>query len=226
MNEYVLLSGGADSATLLADRVGGVGAGSVVALTLDYGQINGAELECATWQAERYGVKHEIIDIKSVFAGIENPLLGHGEIPAAPYSVQFGVTQNGKIATYLPNRNMILLSIAAARALANNASVVCTAIHKADSDVTYPDCGQQFAQNMEKALRTQGIELFAPWVRNHKVEIIRTGVALGVDYAHTASCYHGTACGKCGACLLRRDAMKQAGVTERDAIRGYMRADG
>ena len=120
--------------------------------------------------------------------------------------------------TVVPNRNMIMLSLAAARAIAVGADGVAYAAHSGDHAI-YPDCRPEFADAVAAALRIchyTPIELERPFVDMTKADIVRLGAELGVDFSKTWSCYKGGEkhCGKCGTCVERREAFRLAGVPD------------
>lgn len=222
----VLLSGGLDSTVLLHKVCKAVGSKRVRALTLDYGQLHAKEIECAQWQAETCGVPWKLLDIKSVFDGIYTPLLGVGEIPDKTYKEQLD-EKEGRVTTYVPNRNMILLSIAAAHAMASQLELIANqplqvayAAHMDDAERgAYPDCTPLFYARMDHVLKTQGVALYAPFIEEKftKSQIVGLGLDLGVNFAHTWSCYRGEdkACGHCGTCVSENSLILMEDLTQK-----------
>lgn len=135
------------------------------------------------------------------------------------------VESEGIPVTYVPARNTIFLSIAMGWAEVISAQAIFLGVNAVDYS-GYPDCRPEFVQayqNManlatQQAIQGSGIEIITPLINSTKAEIIRTGTALGVDYAQTISCYQATeaglACGKCDSCRLRVAGFKQAGIKD------------
>jgi 7-cyano-7-deazaguanine synthase len=212
----VLLSGGLDSATVLADaRAGGW---RCHALSFDYGQRHRAELQAARGVALAIGVvEHRIVAIDLATLGgsaltdaaIAVPEAGGEEIPV----------------TYVPARNTVFLAVALGYAEVIGAADIFIGVNAVDYS-GYPDCRPAFIEAFERlanvAIQT-GIEgrqfhVHAPLMRMSKADIIRRGMALGVDYALTVSCYQaddeGRACGHCDACVLRRRGFRAANIPD------------
>jgi 7-cyano-7-deazaguanine synthase len=191
---------------------------------MNYGQLHRKEIECAQWQAAHYGATWKKLAIGNVFEDIASPLLGSGEIPDKSYAEQLD-EKEGRVTTYVPNRNMILLSIAAAHAMSLGISTVSYAAHMDDAERgAYPDCTPEFLARMSAVLRTQAIELYAPFLGRltadseipRKADVVRLGIELGVDFSHTWSCYKGgeKPCGVCGTCRDRIAAFKANGMED------------
>jgi 7-cyano-7-deazaguanine synthase len=212
----VLLSGGLDSATVLAiARDEGY---ACHALSLDYGQRHTAELAAAARVAESLGaVEHRVIRLGlGEFGG--SALTDAGiAVPEAP--------TEGIPVTYVPARNTVMLALALAWAEVLGARDIFIGVNAIDYS-GYPDCRPAFIEAFERManLATKaGVEgaqlrIHAPLQYLSKAEIIRRGHALGVDYAQTVSCYQadaaGRACGRCDACRLRREGFLAAGVPD------------
>ncbi|MGE5546901.1 MAG: 7-cyano-7-deazaguanine synthase QueC [Solirubrobacterales bacterium] len=213
----VLLSGGLDSATVLAiAREQGF---DCAALSFRYGQRHLAELDCARRVAAHGGaLQHRIVDIDlRAFGG--SALTADIAVPKdrdeAAMSAEIPVT-------YVPARNTIMLSFALAYAEVLGASDIFIGVNAVDYS-GYPDCRPEYVAAFERManLATKaGVEgnkltLHAPLISLTKAEIIRRGLALGVDYALTSSCYdptpEGEACGRCDACRLRLKGFAEAG---------------
>ena len=217
----VLLSGGVDSATAAAliARDGF----ALYALSFAYGQRHAAELDAARRVARALGVvRHEILTIDlRAFGG--SALTADIAVPKDRTPSQMG----GDIpVTYVPARNTIFLAFALAWAEVLTASDVVIGVNVLDAS-GYPDCRPEFVEAFERlaALATRaGVEgrhalrIRTPLIRLTKAEIIRAGVAAGVDYALTLSCYDpspdGAACGRCDACALRRKGFVEAVVPD------------
>ena len=212
----ILLSGGLDSATVLAlARAQGL---TCYTLSFDYGQRHRAELEAAVRVSRHLGAReHRVMEIPiGAFGGsaltdadIDVPEDGGDGIPV----------------TYVPARNTVFLSLALAWAEVLSADSIFIGVNAVDYS-GYPDCRPEFIETFQSlaALATkQGVEgrpvtIEAPLVALTKAEIIRQGMAAGVDYAQTVSCYRadeqGRACGHCDACRLRRQGFIDAGVED------------
>ncbi|MEO5753086.1 MAG: 7-cyano-7-deazaguanine synthase QueC [Chthoniobacterales bacterium] len=216
----VLLSGGLDSATVLAlCRAEGYEA---YALSFRYGQRHARELESATRIAQSLGAtEHRIAEIDlRAFGG--SALTGQEKIPLNRSTEEMA---QGIPITYVPARNTIFLSYALAWAEVLGASDIFIGANSVDYS-GYPDCRPEFIRAFEQLanLATRaGVEgarfkIHAPLIALSKAEIIQRGVSLGVDYALTHSCYdpdtEGRACGKCDSCQLRLKGFREAGLTD------------
>jgi 7-cyano-7-deazaguanine synthase len=215
----VLLSGGLDSATclVLAQQQGR----EVCALTVDYGQRHRLEIDRARALGRARGVRdHRVIHLDlRAFGG--SALTSSVEVPK-----DRPLDQPEIPVTYVPARNAILLSLGLALAETVRAAEVHIGVTEVDGS-GYPDCRPEFIaafQTMaDRATRaavaeSRPIRICAPLIHWGKAEIIRAGVALGLDYGLTHSCYDpapdGLACGRCDACRLRRRGFEQAGVRD------------
>lgn len=215
MKAVVLLSGGIDSTTCLADYVETYGADQVLALTLFYGQKHAKELECAKAVAEHYGVQHIVQDLAQVFAFSDSALLSSSneEIPEGSYADE-STKENGLSKTYVPFRNGLFLSYAAALAFSLGASYVVYGAHSDDSvGSAYPDCSPEFYSYMNKAVYEgtgKKVRLAAPLLSTPKYDVVHAGLQLKAPYHLTWSCYKGDdkACGKCATCVDRRRAFQ------------------
>jgi len=196
----LILSGGIDSSTLLFYLINR--GYDVHALTFHYGQRHAKEIEYAkkiTDYAKRVGkVEHKIVDISSIHDLIAaGALTGNNDVPRTFY------TEETQKATIVPNRNMILLSIAAGYAVKIGAGEVFYAAHKSDYSI-YPDCRKEFVKAIDAAVYLANlwtpVEIKAPFVDMTKAEIVSLGLKLGVPYQLTWSCYEGDErpCLSCG----------------------------
>ena len=215
----ILLSGGLDSTTLLFYVKHQLNAESIHALSFDYGQKHSRELEAARWQADKAGVHgHTIIDI-SFFKGlVSNASALTDEHVPVPSLAELDSAQRNQPPTYVPNRNMVLLSLAAAHAEANDSTDVFYGAQLQD-EYGYWDCTPEFLQNMNKVFslnRRKAVVLHAPFMNMNKAGVLKQGLALGVDYSHTWSCYRGESspCGTCPTCVERAKAFSEIGVTD------------
>lgn len=220
----VLLSGGLDSATVLAiARDQGF---DVTALSFDYGQRHKIELEAAKVLAEKYAVeRHVVIDIDlRVFGG--SALTDDIDVPKHRSEKKMS---DSIPVTYVPARNTVFLSYALALAETSEANDIFVGVNALDYS-GYPDCRPEYIDAFETLMNLatkKGVEgerpfsLHAPLIDMTKAAIIREGTALGVDYAMTMSCYDpvpdgnaGIHCGACDACLLRQRGFREAGVPD------------
>jgi len=215
-NAVVLLSGGMDSATVLA--IARAAGHDCYALSFRYGQRHGAELDAAIRIANKLGAReHRIIDLD--LTGIGGSALTDRaiDVPETP--------GEGIPVTYVPARNTVFLSIAVAWAEVLEAADIYIGVNAVDYS-GYPDCRPGFIEAFETManLATKaGVEghplrIQTPLIDLSKAEIIRRGVELGIDYRDTVSCYQadeqGRACGKCDACRLRRAGFEAAGLPD------------
>ena len=224
MKALVLSSGGVDSTTCVALAVDRHGEENVITASLYYGQKHDKELECARRIAEYYGVLHIEEDISNImkYAGSVCTLVkGGGEISHESYAKQ--IEKNGRVSTYVPFRNGLLLSIAASYAdslFPDEDVLIYYGAHADDAaGEAYADCSPEFVDAMHTAINigTYGkISVLSPFVHLHKSDIVKTGLQLKVPYDLTWSCYRGgeKACGKCATCLDRKKAFELAGSVD------------
>ena len=212
----VLVSGGLDSATVLA--IANHEGYACHAMSFDYGQRHGVELDAAKRLADSLGaVAHRVINVDlAAFGGSALTDFAHA-VPESP-------TQGIPI-TYVPARNTVFLALALAYAETLAASHLFIGVNAIDYS-GYPDCRPAFIRAFEELARlatkmgVEGgrIEVHTPLIDLTKAEIIRRGRELGVDYAATVSCYQpdteGRACGRCDSCRIRRDGFAAAGIPD------------
>ncbi|MGH8611303.1 MAG: 7-cyano-7-deazaguanine synthase QueC [Gammaproteobacteria bacterium] len=211
-----LVSGGLDSATCLAlAKHQGF---DCYALSFNYGQRHGAELEAARRVAAAIGVvRHKIIFID---------LRQFGGSALTDDAIQIPLTPSENIpVTYVPARNTIFLSYALAWAEVTECYDIFIGVNAVDYS-GYPDCRPEYIQAYQAMARLAtkaGVEgrpvrLHTPLIHLTKAEIVKKGVELGIDYGLTVSCYQadaqGRACGVCEACRLRAEGFKAAGVAD------------
>jgi 7-cyano-7-deazaguanine synthase len=218
----VLLSGGMDSATAAAiarDR-----GFEVHALSVHYGQRHAHELAAARRVAEQLGLRrHVVVDVD--LRGIGGSALT-GEVPVPKDTPLEAIGRGGIPATYVPARNTIFLSLALGWAEVLGAADIFIGANALDYS-GYPDCRPEYLEAFERVanLATRAaveggarLRVHAPLLALTKREIVAAGLALGVDYALTHTCYDpapdGAACGRCEACLLRRRGFEEAGVAD------------
>ena len=203
-DSIIIVSGGVDSVTLMheyADRI-------ALAVTFDYGpNHNAREIECARWQCARLGIEHLVIPLEFMGEYFHSSLLdGAGAIPEGRYD------DASMRSTVVPFRNGIMLAVAAGLAESRGLAYVMIANHGGDHAI-YPDCRPGFIGAMSKAISEgtyDGVAILAPYTNITKAEIVAHGARLGVDYAHTYSCYRGAEqhCGTCGTCTERKEAFE------------------
>lgn len=206
----IVVSGGMDSITLLNEYKDEI----AMAVTYNYGS-NHAEKEIgfARLHCERLGIKHLIIPLEFMHRYFKSSLLeGADAIPEGHYA-----DENMK-STVVPFRNGIMLSIACGLAESNGLHRVMIANHSGDHAI-YPDCRMEFVEAMSCAMKKgtyEGVEIFAPYTNISKTEIAKRGKAIGLNYAETWSCYKGgdKHCGKCGTCVERKEALRDAGIDD------------
>ena len=215
----VLLSGGMDSAVLLSYVVKTLGHGPVHALSFDYGQRHRRELECARWQADALGAaEYRLIELGFVSGLVEGGttlVSGGGEVPDLS---DLSESELDQPPTYVPNRNMMLLSVAVAYAEARGIPDVFYGA-QAHGEYGYWDCTQSFIERLNQVLelnRRDRVTVHAPFVDKKKFELVPLGIKLGVDFSRTWSCYRGgeTACGTCPTCVERLKAFREAGASD------------
>ena len=203
----VVLSGGMDSTTLLYDIKNQRNA--VYALSFDYGQKHKKELNMAIETCEALNLPHIILDL-SILNNIAPSSLTRDdwEVPEGHYE-----DENMK-ETVVPNRNMVMLSLATSYAISIGAEELFYGAHSGDHDI-YPDCRKEFVEQLGKAISMcdwNKIELKAPYIDLDKGDIIIKCKELNVDYSKSWTCYKGKekACGKCGSCVERLEAFEKA----------------
>ncbi|MFA6241001.1 MAG: 7-cyano-7-deazaguanine synthase QueC [Candidatus Hydrogenedentales bacterium] len=215
----ILLSGGLDSSVLLFHVTRDLGRRPVYALSFEYGQRHSKELECAKWQADAAEVEqHRIVDL-SFLGGLvrgTSALVRGGQ--AVPDLKDLSASDLEQPPTYVPNRNMILLSVAAAFAESCGAFDVFYGAQALD-EYGYWDCTTDFLNRINSTLalnRRKPVTIHAPFIRSKKVDSVRLGATLGVNFAYTWSCYRGfdKACGTCPTCVERMNAFREAGLKD------------
>lgn len=207
----VIYSGGMDSFTVLNRAL--KDGKQVFALSFDYGQKHVKELKYAAGVCEELGIAHKIIDISAI-----NELIGGSsltdniDIPEGHYE------EDSMKSTVVPNRNMILLSMAVGYAVSLDAAQVYYGAHSGDHAI-YPDCRPEFVEKMNDVCQIanyQPVEIHSPYLKQSKIDILTDGLSMNLDYSKSWTCYNGRekACGKCGACQERLEAFEKNGVTD------------
>lgn len=226
MKAFVLNSGGVDSTTCVGIAVDKYGKDNVITASLYYGQKHDKELECARRVAQFYGVGHIEEDISNVMKYAKDVctlMKGGDNIEHKSYVEQVAENGEGRVATYVPFRNGLFLSIAAAYADALFPGEEVQIYYGAHADdaagQAYADCSPEFAAAMNEAINigTYGkISIERPLINMNKAEVVKTGLSLGVPYELTWSCYEGgeKACGTCGTCIDRLNAFHSNGVKD------------
>lgn len=218
----IITSGGLDSTTLVYDAYDQ--SFNPELISFDYGQRHSKELEHAASISGRLGFHHDIIDLTGLthlLAASGSSLVSDTAVPEGHYA------EDTMKATVVPNRNMIMLSIAAGIAVARGACGVATAVHAGDHFI-YPDCRPEFIQVTNEAIvrGNLGFSSFdtffdgdewasaikAPYLRKTKTDIAYRAIELNVPIEDTWSCYKGgdIHCGKCGTCVERLEAIHDA----------------
>lgn len=222
MKALVLTSGGVDSTTCLGMAVDKYGKENVVALSMSYGQKHTKEIESAKAVAAYYGLELYSIDLAKIFQYSNCSLLAHSkeEIPKESYARQLDKTDGTPVSTYVPFRNGLFLSTAASFALSMDCNVIYYGAHSDDAaGSAYPDCSDAFNKAMNEAIYEgsgKQLHIEAPFIEMSKADVVRTGLALGVPYHLTWSCYEGgdEPCGVCGTCIDRQEAFKRNGIID------------
>ena len=211
----VLLSGGMDSATVLA--IARSEGHECHCLTVDYGQRHRAELAAAGRVARSLAAsEHRVVDLD---------LTGFGGSALTDASIEVPTRgpESGIPLTYVPARNTIFLSLALALAEVTGSDAIFTGANAVDYS-GYPDCRPEYLAAFEalanlatrRAVEGEPVAIKAPIVHMSKADIVRRGHDLGVDFSLTVSCYNadpqGRACGRCEACRLRREGFREAGI--------------
>ena len=202
----IVYSGGMDSTTMLYDYRERI----ALAVSFHYGsKHNDKELAFAKLHCERLGIPHLIIPLAFIKEHFQSSLLSGAEaIPEGNYD------EENMRSTVVPFRNGIMLAIAAGLAENEKLSYIMLANHSGDHAI-YPDCRPEFVDAMDKAVCAgtwNGVKLLTPYTHLTKGEIAKRGIALGINYDETWSCYKGgdKPCGVCGTCREREEALRFA----------------
>jgi 7-cyano-7-deazaguanine synthase len=217
MRAVVLLSGGVDSATVLA--IAKHEARICHAISFTYGQRHEIELAAARRVAQSLGVEEHVV------YSLDLRLFGASALTSDIAVPKDAVGAPGIPVTYVPARNSIFLSLALGFAESRAVQEIWIGVNALDYS-GYPDCRPEFIDAFQQVIlkgTRSGIEkheprLIAPLIQMTKAQIISRGVELGVDYSLTHSCYDpdadGRACGHCDSCILRRRGFEEAGVPD------------
>lgn len=214
-----VLSGGLDSTALVYDAIDS-GIDVVAAVSFNYGQRHKKEILYARDTCAKLGIPHIVIDLwasglTDALSDSASSLISETEVPEGHYA------EDNMKATVVPNRNMIMLSIAGGIAVAKKAQFVLTGVHAGDHFI-YPDCRPEFIEAASTALRVgnagfgdlAAMPIYAPYMYMTKADIATRAIALNIPLDETWSCYKGgdNHCGKCGTCVERLEAIEEAAI--------------
>lgn len=207
----VIFSGGMDSFTVLNLAV--TQGLEVYALSFDYGQRHKKELDYASRACAELNVHHKIVDISAI-----NQLIGGSSLTSDIEVAEGHYAEESMKSTVVPNRNMILLSMAVGYAVSLEATQVFYGAHSGDHAI-YPDCRPEFVHKMNDVCAIanyEAVEIVTPYLDVSKIDILTAGLKMGLDYGKTWTCYNGRekACGKCGACQERLEAFENNNVKD------------
>ena len=222
MKALVLFSGGLDSSVCLGLAVKEYGADEVLALSIYYGQKHKKEMEASDAVAKHYGVKRLTLDLGEIFKDSNCTLLENSgeEIPHEEYAKQLEKTGGAPVNTYVPFRNGLFLSSAAAIALSHGCSVIYYGAHADDAaGNAYPDTSVAFNEAISQAIHIGSgdkLTVVAPFIDKTKAEVVAMGTKINVPFELTWSCYegHDKACGVCGTCRDRKEAFRLNGLED------------
>lgn len=207
----VIYSGGMDSFTLL--NLAKARGYQVHALSFNYGQRHVKELDYARAVCASLAIPHKVVDIRAMSEVMEGSALTSDiDVPEGDYA------ESNMKATVVPNRNMILLSLATGYAVTVGASAVWYGAHGGDHAI-YPDCRPEFVQKMDAVCRVANYEpvgIDAPFMAMNKGDILAEGLKLHLDYGQAWTCYNGRekACGRCSSCVERLEAFALHGLSD------------
>ncbi|WP_406663602.1 7-cyano-7-deazaguanine synthase QueC [Gallaecimonas sp. GXIMD1310] len=210
-NAVVIYSGGMDSYTVLHQAL--ADGMTVHALSFNYGQRHVKELDVARRVTTALGIAHDVVDISAIQGLISNSALtSDADMPHGHYA-EASMKQ-----TVVPNRNMILLSLAIGKAVSIGAGKVYYGAHGGDHAI-YPDCRPEFVaamNNVAGIANYEPVTIETPFLHASKGDILGVGLKLGLDYSQTWTCYEGgdAACGRCGACQERLEAFREYGLDD------------
>ena len=209
----VIYSGGLDSFTLLNKAI--LEGNYVEAISFDYGQKHFKELDFAKNVCSDNQINHKIVKLKLDDILSDSALVGEKAIPKGNYD------KEQMKQTVVPNRNMIMISIAASLAIKNNLNTLWYAAHAGDHEI-YPDCRPEFIESLAAVLEIcdyHKINFEAPFMNYTKTDIVAEGLRMKIDFSKTWTCYVGDKrpCLSCGSCLERKSAFELNNV--RDPLR-------
>ena len=209
----VIYSGGMDSFTVLHKAI--EEGKDVYPLTFNYGQRHSKEIDYAARVCQQLGIAHKVVDISAISTLMSGSSLttdSTEDIPEGHYE------EDSMKSTVVPNRNMVLLSMAIAYAVSIDANAVYYGAHSGDHAI-YPDCRPEFVHKMNEVSQIanyQPIDIVSPYITNNKIEILKDGLRMGLDYGLSWTCYNGRekACGHCGSCQERLEAFAENNLTD------------
>jgi 7-cyano-7-deazaguanine synthase len=209
----VLMSGGLDSTCLLYKAARET---NPIALLFNYGQRHSRELKMALYQCMHLDIPHKLLDISFLKDVIHTSSLLNTDLKVPDVKEVLGDPQP---ITYVPNRNMMFLSIATAVAESENASTVYYGAAEVDTHSGHWDCSLDFLDYMNKIIglnRRNKISIKAPFITYSKADIIKEGIDNKVNFIYTHTCYKGEdkACGKCASCSSRIQGFIEAGYKD------------
>ena len=222
MKALVLLSGGLDSSVCLSLAVKKYGKDEVMGLCVFYGQKHKKEISAAEKVAAFYGVSLQKLDLLQLFSESDCSLLeGSGkEIAHEDYSEQVKKAKGQPVDTYVPFRNGLFLSSAAAIALSHGCSEIYYGAHADDgAGSAYPDTSLEFNQSISEAIYLgsgKELSVIAPFIEKNKADVVAAEIEAGTPFEFTWSCYEGRnkACGLCGTCRDRLLAFSRNGIKD------------
>jgi 7-cyano-7-deazaguanine synthase len=203
-----VLSGGLDSTVVLYKLL--KLNHEVKCLSFNYGQRHKKELIMAGLTCKKLGIEHETIDLSCINSLLQgSSLTSNIEVPEGHYA------DSNMKNTVVPNRNMIMTSIAMGYAVSLDYDAISLGVHGGDHAI-YPDCRPEFIKalrNISRVANYKPIKIITPFLLVDKKEVVRQGLELGVDFNLTWTCYKGLAepCGKCGSCVEREEAFRLNG---------------
>ena len=213
----ILVSGGMDSVTLLHYAVKVLKIDEVYALSFNYGQRHSRELVEARWNCEKFSAvkEHRVLDLEFMREILQGSSSLVGDVIDVPDLDSIEEKDLDQPITYVPNRNMMLLSLAASYAESRD----CRQIYygaQAQDEYGYWDCTEEFLEKINNVFslnRRNSVEVLAPFVHKSKGDVVEIGLENGVDFSRTWTCYRGgeEPCKKCPSCVERELAFTQAG---------------
>lgn len=207
-------SGGLDSTVLLYHLRADPSIERVRCLSVNYGQRHSRELLAATEIARLAGVEHKIIDLRSV----QQLMLGSSQTDSAVEVPEGHYAQENMKLTVVPNRNMILMALAAAWAISTKSDYIAIGAHAGDHAI-YPDCREGFMQGMSATLSVcdyHPVQLWRPFIHWNKTQIATRGWDLRAPLHLSWTCYKGGEkhCGRCGSCSERKESFRDSHVKD------------
>lgn len=211
MKTILIYSGGLDSTVLLHKLI--KEGNEVKCLSINYGQKHKKEIDSAKYFCDKLHVNHEILNLSEIARLISSSALTSKiEVPEGHYAEESMKT------TVVPNRNMIMLSIAIGWAINEKFDSVAYAAHNGDHAI-YPDCREEFVNYISQAAELADwhpIKIIRPFIKKSKTAIAKIAGELDIEIDKTWSCYKGNNfhCGKCGTCVERIEALQLAGIKD------------